>query len=105
IKLARALGAEVYAFTRTDSKVESLKALGVTDVIVTTKPENFLPIKGKLNLIIDTISGSHDVEPYLGTLRAHGTLGMVGVNTELKLSPSLLLMQGLKLVGSATGGI
>ena len=105
IKLARALGAEVYAFTTKESKRATIEALGATHVIVTTDADQFKNAKG-LDIIVDTVSGPHDLVPYFNTLRPEGIYAVVGVGGPALAIPSLpLLMHGLNVRGSAVGGI
>jgi len=105
IKLARALGAEVYAFTTKESKRQTIEELGASRVIVTTDPEQFKEAQG-LDLIIDTVSNAHDLAPYLSTLRPEATYAMVGAGgSQLAVPLFPLLMGGLNVRGSAVGSI
>jgi len=106
IKLARALGANVFAFTRSESKRASLIELGANDVIVTEDPEEFKRAAGKLDLIIDTVSGPHDLIKNMNCLKSEGTYTMVGVGGQTVTLPTVpLLFRGLNFHGSAIGGI
>merc|ERR1719235_112335 len=106
IKLGRAVGAEVYAFTTKESKKQALLDLGATDVIVTTDKEQFSKVEGTLDLVIDTVSGEHDLNLYLSTLRHEGTFTMVGLGgSHFKVPGFPLIMKGAYFHGSVIGGI
>jgi len=107
IKLARALGAEVYAFTTKESKRPTIESLGAQHVIVTTNEEQFTKAKGVgLDLIIDTVSGPHDLAPYFSTMRPEGIYTMVGAGSNNYSVPGFpLIMKGLNFRGSAVGSI
>ncbi|MNL52616.1 putative formaldehyde dehydrogenase AdhA [compost metagenome] len=63
IKLAKGLGAEVTLFSRTPGKTEDAKKLGADHVIISTDEEQMNSVKGKFDLIIDTVPYDHDVNP------------------------------------------
>lgn len=44
-----------------------------------------------LDFIIDTASGDHPFDPYMSLLKTGGTLVLVGVPTQVKLSPISLI--------------
>ena len=107
IKLAKGLGAEVTLFSRTPDKSEDAKALGADFVIISTDEEQMKSVRGKFNLIIDTIPYIHDVNPYIMTLGVSGTLVLVGylgdINPMLNTVPMILGRKSIS--GSLIGGI
>ncbi len=107
IKLAKGLGAEVTLFSRTDGKTKDAFQLGADAVIISTEKDQMKSVKGKFDLIIDTVPYVHDVNPYVFTLNISGTLVLVGylggLEPVLKTVPMIL---GRKSVaGSVIGGI
>lgn len=78
VKLAHALGARVTVFTRTPDKADDARALGADDVVVSTDDTAMAAIADTLDLVIDTVSGPHPLEPYLATVAMDGTLCSVG---------------------------
>ncbi|RZK47895.1 MAG: NAD(P)-dependent alcohol dehydrogenase, partial [Pedobacter sp.] len=67
IKLAKGLGAEVTLFSRTPGKTDDAKALGADEVIISTNDAEMKSVRGKFDLIIDTVPYVHDVNPYVAT--------------------------------------
>ena len=106
VKLAKGLGATVYAFTTKQEKRDALLKLGADEVIVTSDPKNFENYKDQLDVIVDTVSGPHDIAIYFSTLAKKGTYAMVGIGSQEYNVPSLgLLLKGAYFHGSAVGGI
>lgn len=107
IKLAHALGAKVIAFTGSASKKEAALALGAHDVVLTCNPEEMMPYMGKLDLVIDTVSASHNLDPYVSLLNLGGSIVLLGAPSEPHPSPSvpLLLIKRRSIGGSLIGGI
>lgn len=106
IKLAHALGAEVTLFTSSPGKADDARRLGADHVVVSRDAEAMRGA-GALDLIIDTVSASHDLDVYLERLARDGTLCLVGVPEHPHPSPtaSKLINQRRRLAGSLIGGI
>jgi len=107
IKLAKGLGAEVTLFSRSPGKEKDALQLGADTVIISTVESQMNSVKGKFDLIIDTVPYVHDVNPYVSCLAVSGTLVMVGylgkLEPDLNTVPMIL---GRKAVaGSVIGGI
>lgn len=107
IKLAKGLGASVSLFSRTPGKTEDAKALGADEVIISTDEKQMQAVKGKFDLIIDTVPYVHDVNPYVATLNINGTVVLVGYLGPLEpMLHTVPLILGRKSVaGSVIGGI
>jgi uncharacterized zinc-type alcohol dehydrogenase-like protein len=106
VKLAKAMGAEVTVFSTSPSKEADAKKLGAKNFVITTQPENFAPLAGRLDLIIDTVSAKHDFSLYMSTLRKGGTHVLVGAAPEPNQVAAMALIFGRKqLAGSLIGGI
>jgi uncharacterized zinc-type alcohol dehydrogenase-like protein len=107
IKLAKGLGASVSLFSRTPGKTEDAKALGADEVIISTDAAQMNAVKGKFDLIIDTVPYVHDVNPYVATLNISGTVVLVGYLGPLEpMLHTVPLILGRKSVaGSVIGGI
>lgn len=107
IKLAKGLGAEVTLFSRTPGKTEDAKALGADHVVISIDEAQMQSVKGKFDLIIDTVPYVHDVNPYVSTLNINGALVLVGYLGGLEpILNSVPMIMGRKSVaGSVIGGI
>ncbi len=107
IKLAKGLGADVTLFSRSPGKEKDALELGADAVIISTDDNQMKSVKGKFDLIIDTVPYIHDVNPYVTTLNISGTLVLVGYLGGLEpVLNSVPMILGRKAVaGSLIGGI
>lgn len=107
IKLAKGLGAEVTLFSRTPGKTEDAKQLGADHVVISTEQSEMDSVKGKFDVIIDTVPYVHDVNPYVTTLNISGTLVLVGYLGGLEpiLNTVPMIMGRKSVAGSVIGGI
>jgi uncharacterized zinc-type alcohol dehydrogenase-like protein len=107
IKLAKALGAEVVLFSRTPDKSKDALKLGADEVIISTDIDQMNSVKGKFDLIIDTVPSVHDVNPYVSTLKVDGTLVLVGYlgGLEPVLNTVQMILGRKTVAGSVIGGI
>lgn len=64
-------------------------------------------VAGKFDLIVDTVSYVHDLNPYLPTLAVNGTHVLVGYLGPLEpaLNTVIMVMQRKAVAGSLIGGI
>lgn len=107
IKLAKGLGAEVTLFSRTPGKTEDAKQLGADHVVISTDDTQMDSVKGKFDVIIDTVPYVHDINPYVSTLNINGTLIIVGYLGGLEpfLNTVPMIMGRKSVAGSVIGGI
>ena len=107
IKLAKGLGAEVTLITRSSDKAEAAKALGADHVAMSIDKKSMSALRGKFDLILDTVPYAHDVNPYMGLLTHGGKLVLVGYFGPLEppLNTSPLIFGQRSLEGSLIGGI
>ena len=106
LKLAKAMGADVTLFSRSPDKQADAHRLGADRVVLSTDPAQMAGVAGRFDLIIDTVPYVHDLNPYVPTLAAGGTLVMVGYLGPLEaLSTSPLVLKRRALAGSLIGGI
>ena len=107
IKLAKGLGAEVTLFSRTPDKKQDALDLGADEVIISTDNHQMNAVKGKFDLIIDTVPYGHNVNPYVSTLNFSGTLVLVGYlgGLEPVLNTVPLILGRKSVAGSVIGGI
>ena len=107
IKFGRAFGAELVVFTTSPEKVEDARKLGASDVVVSTSDERMSGFTNSFDLILDTVSAPHELDPYLSLLKRDGTLILVGVPAGLHPAPNLasLIWRRKAIVGSLIGGV
>ncbi len=106
VKLAHAMGADVTVFSTSPSKEADAKALGADHFVVTKDPANLEPLAGQFDIILDTVSADHDINPYIAMLGVRGTLVVIGVPPSPNQVHSLGLIFGNKsIAGSLIGGI
>jgi len=106
VKLAAAMGAEVVALSGTAAKKADAKRLGAHDFVLTSDAAAMSKSAGRLDLIVDTVSGNHDIGAALGLLKTDGTLVLVGASPEPLALPAFPLIMGRRRVaGSLIGGL
>ena len=107
IKLAKALGAEVSLFSRSENKKQDAFKLGADKVIISTNTAEMQSVKGKFDLIIDTVPYDHDLNPYMMTLATNGTLVLVGFIGQSKypLHTGPMISRRRAVAASVIGGI
>jgi alcohol dehydrogenase (NADP+) len=107
VKLAAAMGAEVTLFTTSPGKEQDAARLGATRVIRSREPEQMARAAHSLDVIIDTVSVPHELDPLLHTLYRDGTLVFVGLppTPNPPHSPFSLALRRRSMSASAIGGI
>ncbi len=107
IKLARALGAHVVAFTTSESKRADALALGADEVVNSRDAAQMKAQRGRLDLVLNTVAASHDLDAYTATLKRDGTLVLVGLPEHPHPSPSIGSLIGRRraIAGSLIGCI
>ncbi|GAB7128236.1 NAD(P)-dependent alcohol dehydrogenase [Silvimonas sp. JCM 19000] len=107
IKLAKAMGAEVTLFTRSPGKEADAQRLGAAHVVVSTDEKQMAAVASSFELIVDTVPYAHDLNPYVPTLAAGGTIALVGFLGDLEppLNTMPMVMGRKALAGSLIGGI
>ena len=107
IKLAKGLGANVTLFSRSPEKEKDAIKLGADSVVISTEERQMQEVKGRFDLIIDTVPYVHDLNPYIPTLAVNGTLVLVGYLGDLDpaLDTGPLVLKRKSIAGSLIGGI
>jgi uncharacterized zinc-type alcohol dehydrogenase-like protein len=106
VKLAAAMGAEVTMLSTSASKEADARRLGAHGFALTSDRGTFKKLAGHFDVIVDTISAPHDYDAYLGTLRAGGTMVVVGAPPQpVPVHAFSLIMGNRSLMGSLIGGI
>lgn len=106
VKLAAAQGAEVSVLSRSDAKKADAEGLGAHSFYATGDREVLRSLRGKFDLIINTVSADLPMRTYLGLLKPLGVIANVGLPTGNYEFPPFAVVGGSKvLAGSNIGGI
>lgn len=106
VKIAKAMGAEVTVFSTSPGKAEDAGKLGADNFVVTSDPDNLAPLANSFNLIIDTVSANHDLNPYINMVGLNGVLVVVGMpELPATIHQASLIMGNKSIAGSLIGGI
>lgn len=104
IKLLRAMGAEVTAFSSNPAKEQEVKQMGADRVVNSRDPQALTALAGQFDLIINTVSVSLDWLPYFEALAPGGKFHTVGAVMKPFEVPAMKLIGGDRSVsGSSTG--
>ena len=76
-KIAKAMGAEVTAFTHSHEKLEEAAKFGITAILEKDK-EAFERLKSSFDFILSTVPEKHDINPFIELLKRDCTLCVVG---------------------------
>lgn len=107
VKLAKALGAEVTVFTRSDAKVEEAKRNGADHVVVSSDEAQMQAVADSFDFMLDTVPVQHDLNPYLAALKYDGVHILVGLIEPIEpaLHAANLIFKRRVVAGSLIGGI
>ncbi|MCT7909949.1 NAD(P)-dependent alcohol dehydrogenase [Arcobacter lacus] len=107
VKLAVSKGAEVYAFTTSEDKIEDIKSFGAKEVIVVDTLDKLDDYYQKLDYMISTIPVQFDVGAYSSTIKPYGTFVQVGMpkGFELTLNNLSLASNRVNYRASLIGGM
>lgn len=104
IKLLKAWGCEITAFTSNLDKTDELKAMGADHVVNSRDSAALKAQKSKFDLLLSTVNVTLDWKSYLSTLSPNGSVHLLGIPLEPIATPANLLISGAKsITGSPTG--
>ena len=105
LKFSHAFGAQTILFTTSSNKIEDAKKLGADEVILTREKGWDAKHSGTFDLIIDTVSADHEINPYLNLLRRNGVLCLVGAPENPSKVSAFSILGRKNFTGSMIGGI
>ncbi len=107
VKLAHAMEAHVVVFSTSPSKKQEAQRLGADEFILSKDTAAMEKHAGSFDFILDTVSFSHDLNPYLNLLKRNGTLCLLGApeNPHPPVNPGNLIFKRGSLAGSLIGGL
>lgn len=104
LQFARAMGAEVTAFSTSPDKEAEARAMGAHRFVATREPSALKAVRGCFDFILSTVAADLPWSSYVAALRPRGTLCLVGVPPSALSLPAFALVGGNKKVtGSTTG--
>jgi len=106
VKLAKAMGAEVTVLSQTLNKKEDGLRLGADGYCATSDKQTFKTLRGRFDLIVNTVSAALPMGRFLGLVKTDGAFVNVGAPPEpLSVPVFSLLAQRRSLAGSGIGSI
>ncbi|ATL70982.1 NAD(P)-dependent alcohol dehydrogenase [Nocardia terpenica] len=106
VKIARAMGAEVTVLSQSLRKKDDGLRLGAQHYYATSDEQTFRELRGRFDLIINTVSANLPIEDYMRLLNLDGTLVILGLPDQpLAVQPFTLAAYRRSLAGSMIGGI
>ena len=107
VKFSHAFGAHTVLFTTTTGKAADAKRLGADEVVISTDASAMAKQAGSFDIILNTVSASHNLDAFTSLLKRDGTLVLVGVPATSHPSPNVgvLIFGRRSIAGSLIGGI
>jgi uncharacterized zinc-type alcohol dehydrogenase-like protein len=106
VKLGVAFGAEVTVLSTSKKKEDDARRLGAHRFQLTTNAAALESLAGSFDMVIDTVSGTHDLDAMLGLVRTDGALVLVGAPEKpIQVKSFTLIPKRRTLAGSMIGGI
>lgn len=104
IKMARALGAHVVAFTTSAAKADDALALGADEVVVSSDAEQMTAQRNRFDLLLDTVPVVRPMTPFVQALTIGGTLCSVGLPDSFDVAPFAMVLGRRSIAGAGAGG-
>ncbi|HEV2215908.1 MAG TPA: NAD(P)-dependent alcohol dehydrogenase [Terracidiphilus sp.] len=106
LKFAHAFGAHVVQLTTSLKKKEDALRLGAAEVVLSTDAKAMAAHTKSFDIILDTASAPHALEPYVSLLKQDGTLTLVGLPEKpAQVSVFSLIARRASVAGSMIGGM
>ena len=106
VKLAKAMGAQVTAFTSNKDKVEALQSIGADKVVLTNDAPTMAELERSFDFILSTIPQGHDPNPFIELLKRDSSLVVVGALEPLAGVDNMAAAQARRSVsGSLIGSV
>jgi uncharacterized zinc-type alcohol dehydrogenase-like protein len=93
IQFAAAMGCVVVAVSRHADKKEDAIRFGATDFVISTDLEQMQLHHGRLDVLLNTVSGATSLDAYLSLLRPRGTMVCVGLPAKDVANQTRMYMQ------------
>jgi len=104
-KLAKAMGAHVTIFTRSEHKADEATQMGFSAIIEDDK-KALQASAGSLDFVLSTIPEKHDINPYIGLLKRDSTICVVGCLEPLEpVDNTEVILHRRDITGSLIGSV
>ena len=106
VKLAAAMGAEVTVLSTSDRKKADAERMGASHFLINKDKAAMKAAAERFDLIINTVSATHEIADHVQLLARDGTMVMLGLTTEgLPVYALPLLWRRRRVAGSLIGGV
>lgn len=106
LKFAHSFGAHVVQFTTSPKKTEDAMRLGADEVVVSNDSAAMQEHAKSFDLILDTASAPHSLDPYTALLKQDATMTLVGLpEKQPVVNVGNLIFKRASLAGSMIGGM
>ncbi|MDI1280866.1 NAD(P)-dependent alcohol dehydrogenase [Brevundimonas sp.] len=106
VKQAAAMGAEVTVLSTSDRKKADAERMGAKHFLINSDKAAMAAAGEKFDLIINTVSATHEIASHINLLARDGTMVMLGLSTEgMPVYALPLLWRRRRIAGSLIGGI
>ena len=106
VKQAAAMGAEVTVLSTSDRKKADAERMGAKHFLINSNKSAMAAAAESFDLIINTVSATHEIADHVQLLARDGTMVMLGLTTEgLPVFAMPLLWRRRSVAGSLIGGI
>lgn len=106
VKQAAAMGAEVTVLSTSDRKKADAERMGAKHFLINSDKAAMAAAAEKFDLIINTVSATHEISSHINLLARDGTMVMLGLSTEgMPVYALPLLWRRRRVAGSLIGGI
>lgn len=96
IKIAIAKGADVVAFTTTESKLKDIKAWGAKGVFVRSA-DDLAKYKAQFDFALSTVPYEYEIAPYIALVKPFGNFTIVGMPVDFSQKLPTLLLSSTKV--------
>jgi uncharacterized zinc-type alcohol dehydrogenase-like protein len=107
VKFSHAFGAHTVLFTTSTGKTADAKRLGADEVVVSKDADAMARHAGSFDLILNTVSVSHNLDAFTMLLKRDGALVLVGAPATPHPSPNIaaLIFGRRSIAGTLIGGL
>jgi uncharacterized zinc-type alcohol dehydrogenase-like protein len=104
-QLAKAMGAEVFVFTRTPAKFEQAQKMGIAPILENDETK-LKGLAGTFDFILSTVPQKHDINPFIPLLKRDCVLCVVGaLEPMVGVNNMALAFHRQRVAGSLIGSI